>query len=142
MVKIIYHRIKMSIIMSDVKYKKSHSLPKGAEPQIEITFIILTSVIKMKQIQIMIYTHLSCTLQVGSCGRKVIRWQNMLTGTLENQTTSLEWRTVCSRKMMHGMMQTAPYLMIVASILSMVFVKWTIKNMFFFNNVKDLFKSY
>ena len=46
------HRIKMGIIMSDIKYKKSHSLPKGAKPQIEITFIILTSAIKMKQIQI------------------------------------------------------------------------------------------
>ena len=42
----------MGIIMSDIKYKKSHSLPKGAKPQIEITFIILTSAIKMKQIQI------------------------------------------------------------------------------------------
>ena len=36
------YRIKMGIIMSDIKYKKSHSLPKGAKPQIEITFIILT----------------------------------------------------------------------------------------------------
>ena len=52
MVKNINHRIKMGIIMSDIKYKKSHSLPKGAKPQIEITFIILTSAIKMKQIQI------------------------------------------------------------------------------------------
>ena len=52
MVKNIDHRIKMGIIMSDIKYKKSHSLPKGAKPQIEITFIILTSAIKMKQIQI------------------------------------------------------------------------------------------
>ena len=26
--------------MSDIKYKESHSLPKGAKPQIEITFII------------------------------------------------------------------------------------------------------
>ena len=51
-VKNINHRIKMGIIMSDIKYKKSHSLPKGAKPQIEITFIILTSGIKMKQIQI------------------------------------------------------------------------------------------
>ena len=31
----------MGIIMSDIIYKKSHSLPKGAKPQIEITFIIL-----------------------------------------------------------------------------------------------------
>ena len=52
MVKNIDHRIKMGIIMSDIKYKKSHSLPKGAKPQIEVTFIILTSAIKMKQIQI------------------------------------------------------------------------------------------
>ena len=52
MVKNIDHRIKMGIIMSDIKYKKSHSLPKGAKSQIEITFIILTSAIKMKQIQI------------------------------------------------------------------------------------------
>ena len=38
--------------MSDIKYKESHSLPKGSKPQIKITFIILTSAIKMKQIQI------------------------------------------------------------------------------------------